>query len=139
MGDQVDQEILSLFEEAFAWMENARNANGMIYVHCTAGISRSSSFVLYYMMRHLDLPLSTVLPLLKSIKPNVAPNPGFLRQLCEADRALHGASSLDWQHYLVDETFQEFPVPGGKRAIRRVLEDNNWDLDLAVHRLVEMM
>ncbi len=53
----------------------------MSTVHCAAGVSRSASIVLAYMMRKLHIPLDTAIEELRKDRPCIAPNPGFLVQL----------------------------------------------------------
>ncbi|EPS93372.1 phosphatases II [Fomitopsis schrenkii] len=68
---------------------------GKIYVHCSAGISRSPSLVVAYLMKSRGMSLKEALGQVARARPQVSPNPGFLRQLKELDQYLHGTVSLD--------------------------------------------
>ncbi|KAF7659061.1 hypothetical protein LDENG_00003820 [Lucifuga dentata] len=62
---------------------------GKVFVHCAMGLSRSSTLVLAYLMIHEDM---TLVDAIKAISPNrnICPNEGFLQQLRELDKKLHG-------------------------------------------------
>jgi protein-tyrosine phosphatase len=51
------------------------------FVHCRAGISRSSSVVIYTIMRLHDWPFETAYRFVKDMHPKTHPNPGFVDQL----------------------------------------------------------
>ncbi len=59
----------------------AARAEGHVLVHCMAGVSRSSTAVLAYMIEHLGMPLSKALHLIRARRPIISPNYGFLKQL----------------------------------------------------------
>ena len=54
---------------------------GNVLVHCMAGVSRSSTITLAYMMKHLDYKLDHALALLRVRRPIASPNSGFMSQL----------------------------------------------------------
>lgn len=68
---------------------------GRILVHCSAGISRSPTVVAAYLMRRRGMTLKAALGQIVRVRPQVAPNPGFLRQLKEMEVALFGSCSLE--------------------------------------------
>jgi protein-tyrosine phosphatase len=57
--------------------------NGInVLVHCYAGISRSTTFILFYLMhQYRDQPLRKLLQYLKDVHPITSPNKGFIKQL----------------------------------------------------------
>ena len=57
-------------------------------VHCYAGVSRSSSTVIYYLMRKHDLSLKDALNYVKACRWFINPNPGFMRQLKVVEKEL---------------------------------------------------
>jgi len=57
------------------------NRQGKILVHCGAGISRSVSLVLAYMINNMKIPFSEAVYLLKSKRKVANPNPGFEKEL----------------------------------------------------------
>ncbi|KAI0344293.1 phosphatases II [Trametopsis cervina] len=69
--------------------------NGKILVHCSAGISRSPTLVTAYLMRSHGMSLKAALGLVLRTRPQVSPNPGFLRQLKELENELYGRVTLE--------------------------------------------
>lgn len=52
-----------------------------VYVHCAAGISRSTTSLCAYLMTHLDLTFSLALAFVSTRRKAVCPNEGFCQQL----------------------------------------------------------
>lgn len=69
------------FESAADFIKAAIEAGGKILVHCFAGISRSSSFVLAYLIKHEGMNLAEALRLCRNKRKIVSPNPNFLQHL----------------------------------------------------------
>jgi protein-tyrosine phosphatase len=57
------------------------NKNGKILVHCGAGVSRSVSLVVAYIIQKLSHPFSEAFKIIKEKRTIAKPNPGFERQL----------------------------------------------------------
>jgi len=79
--DLPDEPISSYFEEVFQWMEEAIDKNGNVLVHCNAGISRSASFIIGYLMVTQKISYKEAFNLLQSKRSCISPNRGFIRQL----------------------------------------------------------
>jgi protein-tyrosine phosphatase len=62
-------------------MDEAIESGGVVLVHCHAGISRSSSTVISYLMRKYDLTLKDAIEHTRSQRWFINPNPGFMKQL----------------------------------------------------------
>ena len=58
--------------------------NRNILVHCVAGISRSSTFVLYYLMKKYNMNLTDALNFSRQKRQIIRPNSGFLKTLFES-------------------------------------------------------
>ncbi|KAH9397853.1 Dual specificity protein phosphatase 14 [Tyrophagus putrescentiae] len=67
-----------------------RRAGGRSLVHCLAGVSRSATLVLAYLLKYTTLSLHQAFVHLHSIRPCVRPNIGFFRQLIEWELRLRG-------------------------------------------------
>ena len=59
----------------------SNNGKGKVLVHCFAGVSRSATIVIAYLMHEHGLPYSAALKLVKSKRPFINPNDGFRKQL----------------------------------------------------------
>jgi atypical dual specificity phosphatase len=57
--------------------------NSNVLIHCLAGMSRSVTIVIAYIMSVTPLTLEETLNLVKSVRPTVCPNSGFRKQLQE--------------------------------------------------------
>eukprot|EP00696_Hemimastix_kukwesjijk_P000318 gnl/Hemi2/10449_TR3610_c0_g1_i1.p1 gnl/Hemi2/10449_TR3610_c0_g1~~gnl/Hemi2/10449_TR3610_c0_g1_i1.p1 ORF type:complete len:322 (+),score=118.24 gnl/Hemi2/10449_TR3610_c0_g1_i1:131-1096(+) len=72
--------IFLYFETVASFIEQYRS-QGAVLVHCQAGISRSSTLVIAWLMRCMNMTLKEAFATVKKSRPCVMPNPGFQRQL----------------------------------------------------------
>lgn len=56
-------------------------ASGNVLVHCWAGISRSATFVIAYLMVRENMSFDNAFQLVKSKREKINPKPGFIKQL----------------------------------------------------------
>ncbi|KAN0014533.1 hypothetical protein ACTFIU_000851 [Dictyostelium citrinum] len=84
--DDVTFNIIEKFDECFQFIDN--NNNNGILVHCNAGVSRSATILIGYLMKKLKIPLSQSLDILKSSRPQCKPNQGFFKQLETLEKLL---------------------------------------------------
>ncbi|ELR20038.1 dual specificity phosphatase [Acanthamoeba castellanii str. Neff] len=92
--DDLPGEALSThFARAIAFI-GSREGGGRILVHCTAGVSRSASVVMAYLMHAHGLTLKQAFIHVKQRRTSVRPNGGFMEQLDAFERELHGSSSI---------------------------------------------
>ncbi|OQR74070.1 dual specificity protein phosphatase 19-like [Tropilaelaps mercedesae] len=81
--DLPEQDIKSVFESCFAFIDEALAAGGSTFVHCNAGVSRSSTICIAYLISRQRMRLNRALNKVRSERPIVRPNDGFMRQLRE--------------------------------------------------------
>lgn len=74
--DETCQDIESYFDEAFTFIEKARETTNVL-VHCAGGISRSTALLISYMMRKLNIGYDEALKIIKEKRKIVQPNSGF--------------------------------------------------------------
>ncbi len=72
---------LKLFISFFTPTERTREENGKVLVHCRAGISRSATICLAYLISRYRLSLDEAYEFIKKKKSFISPNFGFLGQL----------------------------------------------------------
>ncbi|XP_053188417.1 dual specificity protein phosphatase 19-like [Scomber japonicus] len=79
--DLPETDITSYFGECSAFIDEAREKDGVVLVHCNAGVSRSSSIVIGYLMLKEGLSFDDAYGQVKLARPSTRPNPGFYQQL----------------------------------------------------------
>ncbi|KAM3722516.1 Dual specificity protein phosphatase [Dirofilaria immitis] len=75
------------FDKCHEFMEEAVQSGGNVLVHCNAGVSRSATIVLSYIMRYNKMTLREALEHVNAIR-KVGPNPGFMQQLLRYEMKL---------------------------------------------------
>lgn len=81
IDDHPMEDILTHLDRCCAIINEARQGGGAVLVHCMAGISRSASVVVAYLVKFEKMPLPEALRHAKEIRTVVNPNPGFMQQL----------------------------------------------------------
>ncbi|KAM7539422.1 hypothetical protein Aperf_G00000059252 [Anoplocephala perfoliata] len=93
--DDIDYSNLrSHFDEIGDKIAREARRGGKTAVHCMAGISRSATVVLAYLMKHQRLSLSDAYNLVISVRPCIQPNIGFWRQLIDYEESLYGYRTM---------------------------------------------
>lgn len=75
-------------------IEEARLGGKKVLVHCAAGVSRSSSLVLGYLITFRGMTLRQAHDHLKAVRPIIRPNNGFWKQLVELETELKGETTI---------------------------------------------
>eukprot|EP00042_Codosiga_hollandica_P037269 m.291546 g.291546 ORF g.291546 m.291546 type:complete len:90 (-) comp55099_c0_seq3:50-319(-) len=87
MLDHPDFAISDALDLCLPFIEEAVTARSAVLVHCNAGVSRSVTVVLAYLMRKQGFALDDALALVKDKRPCAQPNSGFLAQLRKLESA----------------------------------------------------
>ncbi|CAL1531731.1 unnamed protein product [Lymnaea stagnalis] len=85
--------IVKGFQQAIDFIDEGRKSNGCVLVHCNAGISRSASIVMAYLIKNEGMTVNEAFSLLRSKRPTTCPNPGFMIQLHNYHESLHPKTS----------------------------------------------
>lgn len=93
VNDSYCDKLIPHFEEAFLFIDKVREANECVLVHCLAGISRSPSLAIAYIMKYLRLTTDEAYKYVKDKRPTISPNFNFLGQLLEYEKLLHNANN----------------------------------------------
>lgn len=88
LDDSEEQVIYHVLEQSFQFIKDALDKGGSVLVHCHAGISRSSSVLIYYLMKATNNEYDRMYFYVKSRRPQVDPNPGFIKQLISTTPAV---------------------------------------------------
>eukprot|EP00730_Choanoeca_flexa_P012460 TRINITY_DN4296_c0_g1_i2.p1 TRINITY_DN4296_c0_g1~~TRINITY_DN4296_c0_g1_i2.p1 ORF type:complete len:355 (+),score=35.84 TRINITY_DN4296_c0_g1_i2:208-1272(+) len=84
-----NQNLADHFDDAFSFICRARDAKSKILVHCVAGISRSPTVAIAYIMKELNKTLQEAYSMVKDKRPSVAPNLDFMGELQQYERKLY--------------------------------------------------
>ncbi|XP_026464328.1 probable dual specificity protein phosphatase DDB_G0283417 [Ctenocephalides felis] len=80
--DLPETRLLDVCEESNLFLKTClKNNDGGILVHCNAGVSRSVSVIIGYIMLELNYSFEDAYKLIKAVRPCSQPNPGFIQQL----------------------------------------------------------
>ncbi|KAJ8367301.1 hypothetical protein AAFF_G00321110 [Aldrovandia affinis] len=87
--DSSKQNLRQYFEEVFEFIEEAHQSGQGVLVHCQAGVSRSATIVIAYLMKHTLMTMMDSYKYVRSRRPVVSPNLNFMGQLLEFERDLN--------------------------------------------------
>lgn len=90
IADNSEQILTKFFDEAHQFIDEARRKKCNVLVHCLAGISRSPTIAIAYLMRVNSLRLKDAYNLVKQCRPQMDPNLSFVGQLMVYEKSLEG-------------------------------------------------
>lgn len=93
LPDDYKANLLELLPEATSWIDKALEENGTVLVHCTAGVSRSPSIVIAWLVKSKGYSYEKALDLVVEKRKVVNPNRGFRWQLSVWGRRVKKESS----------------------------------------------
>lgn len=76
-----------LFQVHFI-IQEAVLANKKVFIHCAAGVSRSATLLLGYLMLEKGMLCDDAIDYLQKSRPEIDPNPGFRRQLYKLENEI---------------------------------------------------
>jgi len=84
------QNLRQFFEEAFNFIDEAKKAGAGVLVHCQAGISRSPTIAVAYLMKNnYPMAMSDAYKFVKTKRSIISPNLNFMGQLWEFEQVLN--------------------------------------------------
>ena len=86
LDDVPEQNIKAALDKSYRYIDTALNNNQAVLVHCHAGISRSSSVVINYIMRKYNISFKGSMAFVKNSRSIVDPNEGFVKQLKKVEK-----------------------------------------------------
>lgn len=87
------QNLRQFFEEAFEFIDLAKSNGSGVLVHCQAGISRSPTIAVAYLMKHYPMAMAEAYQFVKMRRSIISPNLNFMGQLWEFEQGLRSQQS----------------------------------------------
>jgi hypothetical protein len=97
LKDHPQENIECIFYQAINFIEEAKNENGKVYIHCVQGISRSATICIAYIILKNGLDYNEAFEYMNQRREVINPNIGFIAQLMLFRKKLYG-------------TFKDLPV-----------------------------
>ncbi|KAL4436854.1 hypothetical protein ABPG75_003993 [Micractinium tetrahymenae] len=94
LRDVEEEDISTHLPEASAFIDEGLASGGAVLVHCHAGKSRSCSLVLAWLMTRRRWPLNRATEFLRRMRPEAAPNAGYLAALLRLEEGLFGRQTV---------------------------------------------
>ncbi|OQV19390.1 Dual specificity protein phosphatase 16 [Hypsibius exemplaris] len=86
VNDTYSDKLICHFMKAFAFLDDVKKNNGCALIHCLAGVSRSPTLAIAYVMHSRNISYDEAYRYVKEKRPSISPNLNFLGQLLEFDR-----------------------------------------------------
>lgn len=105
--DSPEVKIKDHFHKTNEFINEAIEKYGGAFVHCHAGISRSSTIIMAYMISYKGYTFSDALKHCKSQREKINPNEGFRKQLEEHEREIKERQNEDKNINQINHEFKE--------------------------------
>ncbi|XP_068687513.1 dual specificity protein phosphatase 10-like [Montipora foliosa] len=86
VNDSSQEDIEQHFDEAIQFIDKARDQGSGVLVHCHAGVSRSATVTVAYIMRKQGMCLGDAYKFVKDLRPVISPNLNFMGQLLKYEK-----------------------------------------------------
>ena len=83
-----------MFHQVADKIHEVSKRGGHVLVHCVAGVSRSSSLCIAYLIKYKRMTLRQAYYHVKQRRPIIRPNVGFFRQLIDYEKKILGKASV---------------------------------------------
>ena len=88
--DTEDEDLLAHFDECVEFINEGARNGGRTLVHCAAGISRSASICIAYLIKQQGMSFDEAFDHVRDCRQVACPNKGFLEQLAKYAKLVHG-------------------------------------------------
>ncbi|CAD5123333.1 unnamed protein product [Dimorphilus gyrociliatus] len=90
-NDLPSQDLLRYFDECADKIHDVGRNGGKTLVHCVAGVSRSSSICIAYLVKYNSMSLREAYFYVKEKRCIIRPNIGFFKQLIQYEKVVRGS------------------------------------------------
>ncbi|CAF3147219.1 unnamed protein product [Rotaria sp. Silwood2] len=122
IDDEPSEQIHPFFQIVFEFIRWHHSLGHSVLIHCQMGISRSATIVIAYLMIDGHKTLGEAFQQVKSVREQIDPNEGFMKQLRELEISLFGETMT-----LERITFQDLSIDEPPKVVMdrvlMVLED----------------
>jgi hypothetical protein len=132
--DSHDQKIVQHFPETYTYIEECIRSGRNILVHCEAGISRSATIVLAYLIKSRKMNLTNAFRFVRQRRTIIQPNFGFVNQLLVYEEEVLGKKSEDFMAEYLLTIFPTLVEQGVEKdeLHQALLQQPNWTEALRV-------
>ncbi|KAJ8042307.1 Dual specificity protein phosphatase 22 [Holothuria leucospilota] len=116
-SDKHNENILQYFEECILFIHQCRQSGGKVLIHCLAGISRSTTVTVAYLMTISDFNWYDCLRVVRHIRSVALPNFGFQKQLQEFEH-----TKLTEMKQKIKEQYPEYSSKEDCKQMQDILE-----------------
>ncbi|KXJ12192.1 dual specificity protein phosphatase 14 [Exaiptasia diaphana] len=95
INDNSDADISLYFDMVADKIDAVKKENGRVLVHCVAGVSRSATLVIAYLMKYYKMTLKDSHDFVKKKRSIISPNYGFWNHLIDYEKKLFGKSTVE--------------------------------------------
>uniref|UniRef100_A0A8C4X4I7 Dual specificity phosphatase 8a n=1 Tax=Erpetoichthys calabaricus TaxID=27687 RepID=A0A8C4X4I7_ERPCA len=88
VNDNYCEKLLPWLDKTNEFIDKAKLSNCRVIVHCLAGISRSATIAIAYIMKTMGLSSDDAYRFVKDRRPSISPNFNFLGQLLEYEKGM---------------------------------------------------
>ncbi|XP_058546038.1 dual specificity protein phosphatase 8 isoform X2 [Neofelis nebulosa] len=94
INDNYCEKLLPWLDKCIEFIDRAKLSSCQVIVHCLAGISRSATIAIAYIMKTMGMSSDDAYRFVKDRRPSISPNFNFLGQLLEYERSLKLLAAL---------------------------------------------
>ncbi|XP_037694353.1 dual specificity protein phosphatase 8 [Choloepus didactylus] len=111
VNDSYCEKLLPWLDKSIEFIDKAKLSSCQVIVHCLAGISRSATIAIAYIMKTMGMSSDDAYRFVKDRRPSISPNFNFLGQLLEYERSLKLIAALQGDGASQPGTPEPLPGP----------------------------
>ncbi|XP_032126483.1 dual specificity protein phosphatase 8 isoform X2 [Sapajus apella] len=120
INDNYCEKLLPWLDKSIEFIDKAKLSSCQVIVHCLAGISRSATIAIAYIMKTMGMSSDDAYRFVKDRRPSISPNFNFLGQLLEYERSLKLLAALQGDPGTPAGTPEPLPSPAPGAPLPRL-------------------